>query len=124
MDRIRFICFIAGAFAVTSLFANTSAMSFSCSDVRGTIVRLTKADGQKNVLGRVLIEGTQESNTQVDKASVTVTTQTRLFRKEGEELEPAAFADLKEGQRVEACFAGPVLESYPVQATAAEIIIL
>ena len=94
--------------------------------MRGAITHITRAEGEgrHKVLGRALIEGAKEPDTQVDKASVTVTAETKLFIKRGGEREPAEFAALKKGQRVEARFTGPVRESYPVQATAAEITIL
>jgi hypothetical protein len=75
-------------------------------------------------LARVLIEGAKEPDTQVDKAVVDITAETNFFIKQGGESKPVELEALKEGQRVEARFTGPVRESYPVQATAAEITIL
>ena len=127
MHEIRLAYFVAVAFSIVSLFATAHAFSWNRADVRGTVTHISRANeggGRKNVLGRVLVEGVKERDTQVDKASVTVTAETRVFMKQDKGRKPAAFADLKEGQEVEARFAGPMLESYPVQATAIEIIIL
>jgi hypothetical protein len=55
---------------------------------------------------------------------VTVTEDTRIHVQHGSEFEEATFSDLQVGQYVEAVFAGPVAESYPVQATASEIVVL
>jgi hypothetical protein len=66
----------------------------------------------------------KEPDTQVDKASVTVKAETKVFINRDGELKPAEFAALKEGQKVEARFTGPVRLSYPVQADAVEITIL
>lgn len=87
-------------------------------DIRGRVAAL-HADGGGT--GTVLIEGEKEPDTSNDKASVRVTTKTRLINSAGEKL---SLADLQMGQRVEARFTGPVAESYPVQAVAAEIRIL
>ncbi len=91
------------------------------ADIRGNITNIQQADG---TAGSVLIEGALEDDTQYDRAVVNITDQTRILKQEGEERVPAAVEDLEVGQRVEAEFTGPVLESYPVQATASEIVIL
>ena len=126
MRHIRLIHLIAGAFLIFSLLAVSYALSEGKADIRGTVthIRRVEDENRKHVLGSVLIEGVRGADTQVDKAKVTVTSETRLFIAQDEGRKPASFADLKEGQKVEAHFVGPVLESYPVQATAGEIIIL
>jgi hypothetical protein len=88
--------------------------------IRGNITELQQADG---VVNTVRIEGELEDDTQYDRAMVTITDETRIFRQEGQERVAATVTDLQ-GQRVEADFTGPVMESYPVQATASEIVIL
>jgi hypothetical protein len=72
----------------------------------------------------VLIEGEKEEDTRFDKASLTVTAETLLFIKQGKERKTAELADFKVGQKAEARITGPVMESYPVQAQAAEITVL
>jgi hypothetical protein len=91
--------------------------------VRGAIARIER-EGRGKILARILINGVKEPDTRVDKAFVDVTDETELFIKRGGERKPAEFAALKEKQRVEARFKGLVRESYPVQATAAEITLL
>lgn len=116
--------------ALTLIFAclieGDQTFSSSRIDVRGAITNITRSEGEGRgkVLAYVFIEGAKEPDTQVDKASVTVTAETKVFIKSGGERKPAAFAALKEGQKVEARFTGPMRLSYPVQADAAEIIIL
>ena len=116
--------FATVALSVVSFFSVAYAVSRSRADVRGTVSHVARVEGREGVLGRVLIEGVKERDTEVDRASVTVTAETRLSIERDGVREPAAFTDLKKGQKVEARFTGPVLESYPVQATAGEIIIL
>jgi hypothetical protein len=97
--------------------------------VRGIITKISEASAEnkdKNILGVVLIEGPEESGTEFDKAFVTMTSKTHLVR-EGVQtfaVEFAKFDSFKMGQKVQVQFTGPVRESYPVQATASEIVIL
>lgn len=125
MRKLRFILL-----SLTLIFAYLleGIQSFSSSriDVRGVITNVTRAEGKGRgkVLAHVFIEGAKEPDTQVDKASITVTAETKVFIKRDGDLEPAEFATLKEGQKVEARFTGEVRLSYPVQADAAEITIL
>lgn len=89
--------------------------------ISGVITDVRQADGGGgDLVGRVLIEG----RGQYDRASVAVKSSTRLSRQEKGRIRPADFGELKVGSRVRAWFAGPVAESYPVQATAREILIL
>jgi len=85
-------------------------------DIRGTITRIEARQGG-DVLGRVLIEGKLEPDTQYDKAFVDVPAEARILVQGGQVAGSATFADLEAGQLVEARFTGPVRESYPVQAT-------
>lgn len=125
MRKMKFIL-LAIALTAACLFEVTQSFSSSRVDVRGAITQITRSEdqGRGKVLARVLIEGSKESDTEVDKATVTVTSATKLFIRRAGERVPAELAALEEGQKVEALFTGPVMESYPVQATAAEITIL
>ncbi len=90
------------------------------ADVRGKIMEIETRQG----IGRLLIEGKAEKDTQHDKASVRVLATTKIyFWVDGKKKEAKA-DDLKKGAIVQAVFKGPVAESYPVQATAGEILIL
>ena len=106
------------------IFTITYGRTRGRADVRGVITHISQIEGEKKILGRILIEGVKEQDTEVDRANVTVTSQTKLFKEQDGERKPVAFDDLKKGQQVEARFTGPVMESYPVQATADEVTIL
>jgi beta-N-acetylhexosaminidase len=96
-------------------------------DIRGNITRVNKLnEGQKGqgILAVVLIEGKQEPNTGYEKAVVKITQKTKLWKQAGDKKKPAMATELKVGTRVEAVFTGPVAESFPVQATAGEVVIL
>jgi hypothetical protein len=96
------------------------------ADIRGKITNVSPAplSNSGNVLGSILIEGAKERDTSIDKAMTRVTNRTRLFKMQDGKKVDARFEDLKIGLTVEATFAGPVAESYPVQGTAGEIVIL
>ena len=104
-------------------------------DVRGLVTAIQKTDAQNSgnlafgrTIGSILVEGAIEDDTTFDKARIRVTDKTRIFQQEGGERHPVTFDSLKIGKglaKVEVQFTiGPVAESYPVQAGAAEIVIL
>lgn len=94
------------------------------ADIRGVITALTPAGEPGAGLGSVRIEGAKLPDTRYDKASVRITSETRVFQQLGDFRRPLTFADLALGDKVEARFTGPVADSYPVQATASEVVIL
>jgi hypothetical protein len=99
-----------------------SSVDLSRADIRGTVTSVTPSETLN--LGSVLIEGAKEKDTSVDKARITVTSRTRIYRLENGKPVKAGFDALAVGERAQALFSGPVLESYPVQATASEIVVL
>ena len=94
--------------------------------IRGAITTLNAADSTWNagILGSMLIEGKLQSDTSFDKASVTVTDKTKIYLEDAQGRHVVDFSYLRVGQIVAATFTGAVAESYPVQATASEIVIL
>jgi beta-N-acetylhexosaminidase len=96
-------------------------------DIRGKVTKVMPADAEgkkRGLVGVVMVEGTKDKDTGYDKASVKVTEKTSLKKRVGKDLKDAKFEDVKEGTKVEAVFTGPVLQSFPVQATAKEVVIL
>jgi len=90
-------------------------------DIRGEITNIHQKEG---ITVSVLVEGEIEADTGYDKASVTITDTTRIYEKVGEDYLALSREDLYLGLRVEVLFTGVVLESYPVQTEAEEIVIL
>ena len=114
---------VALAFALALLgggCTGSTARPDAPPSILGTISQLLPADSAADIAGGFLIDDGQDGY-DFDKASVTVTGDTRIVTAEGVS---GTFADLANGQRVEVWFEGPVAESYPVQATAGEIRIL
>jgi hypothetical protein len=91
------------------------------ADVTGFITDI-QIIGEKDMIGRVLIES--HADKIVDKYNITINTQTRIFRQAGDELIDTTFQRLENKQWVKLWFAGPVMESFPMQATARQIVII
>ena len=93
-------------------------------DIQGRITDILPGGQYKDFLGTIRIEGEPVAGASYDKAVVAVTKSTRIWEKRGDSYVKASWADLQFGALVQAKFTGPVRESYPVQADAAEIVIL
>ena len=97
------------------------------ADIRGAITRMIPSGEEglnRGIFGAALIEGKIEEDTGYDRAFVEISRDTQIFIKEGEEFLKVSYESLKIGQETQAVFTGSVWESYPVQATAREFIIL
>lgn len=113
---------IAGSLLALAACRTNSPVEQGGADIRGRITGIIPSkDGSPGIAGFVRVEGTRDSTTRYDKASITVTDSTSITRADGAR---GAFADLHDGDSVEASFTGPVRESYPVQATARSIRII
>lgn len=73
---------------------------------------------------RIHVEAAPGAPSETRAAIVSVPPGTRVYRQSGAALAPAAPADLRTGWRVRIWFSGPVMESFPVQATAGTLVIL
>lgn len=84
--------------------------------ITGTITRVSS--------GAILVEERPDERSGSDKASLRLTDSTAVWRQTATGRERASVSDLREGQRVEAWYDGPVAESYPVQTKAGIVLIL
>jgi hypothetical protein len=110
--------------AVGALALASAAQDGAKVDIRGKVTKFSVVKpNNAGILASVMVEGKKE-NSNYDKAAVKITNKTKLEKLVGKERRPATLEDLKEGVQVEAKFTGPVLQSYPVQATAAEVLIV
>ncbi|MBI2864802.1 MAG: DUF3221 domain-containing protein [Chloroflexi bacterium] len=76
-------------------------------------------------IATILVEANKDGGAaKIDKASITITTDTKIYDQRGGERKTADISAIMVGERVQVWFTGPVKESYPVQATAREITIL
>jgi len=74
------------------------------------------------------VEGPLYEDTSYDKAYISITPSTLIFKidnllSSNSQFIPIPFRELQTGMIVEVTFTGPVLESYPVQATAKKIVV-
>ena len=116
---------VATLILIAALMAGCAAKPSADYDIKGNISNVEPADGQlADVLGRIRIEGEKITGNRYDKAIVAVSKSTRIWEKKGDGYVKASWNDLQFGALVTARFTGPVMESYPVQASASEIVIL
>lgn len=123
------VLILFGTFSVFSVFSvaavDPAQPKPEKMDIRGSLTRVSpEKNPQGKVVGSVSIDGVKEKDTEYDRASVRVTSTTRIFKVVAGKRVAATFEDCKMGARVEARFVGPVAESYPVQATAGVLVIL
>jgi len=88
----------------------TDVVTHQAPSIQGTVTRKSP--------DRILIEEEPLDSTGSAKASVRLTSATRVLRSSGE---ASRRDDLRVGQKVSAWFDGPVMQSYPVQATASAV---
>lgn len=124
------------ALAALALLALTAVMSGCASqpkaltdpDIVGRITSVTgtlTSQTGTDMHYTVLIEGQRREGSQYDRASVTINDKTRTYVKTGDEaVEVSLLGTRLEGLGAQATFAGPVRESYPVQATADEMVLI
>src|SRR4051794_41029425 len=125
MRRIAVVV-VLQAIAVTWLSGQGAAQPAK-TDMRGTITKSNPASEElkkKGTLGTILVEGPKALNPNSDKASIRITDKTKLEKLVGKDRQAATFEDLKVGVKVQATFAGPIAESYPVQGTAGAVLIV
>jgi hypothetical protein len=88
-----------------------------CQDLRGVVATISRAAENE---GSILVEEADSYG----RAVLRVTPCTSFFRKVSFGWERVAFSDLQEGEWIEACFGGPVMESYPIQVVVRQVVIL
>jgi hypothetical protein len=109
---------VAGGIVIVFMARADAAPSGSPS-IRGTITSVSPLAGQ----GVVLVEERPQDRGGSEKASVTVNGATRIYRARISASTRGSFSDLRSGQLVDVWYEGPVLTSYPLQATASVILI-
>ena len=91
------------------------------ADFNGFVTEL-RPDEANSGLGHVLVES--QSYKIISRYDVTITDETLIFRKDGDSLLVATFDELEAEPWVRIWFSGPVIEGFPGQATAAQLVIL
>ena len=78
--------------------------------------------GNKGTLGQILIEAPADNF--IDKYMVTIKDETLILQQDGEKRSQAAFEVLEITQQVQIWFTGPIMESFPMQGTAQQVVIV
>ena len=106
---------LLGTLACVSPGSTSNAGSRQRQDVVTSEAPSIQGTVTRKMPDRILIEEEPLDSTGSAKANVRLTSSTRVLRSSGEDSRPD---DLRVGQKVSAWFNGPVMQSYPVQATA------
>ena len=93
------------------------------SDMTGKIVGVC-CDNNSTEINSILVQGVLTNGNQQGNVSVRITNETQIFIKNGDKLKSISFESLKPGQNVDVTFKGPIIQSYPPQATGSEVVIL
>ncbi len=91
--------------------------------IRGNLSDV-RAAAQGDTLGFIRVEGEKIAGNQYGRAELRITGATQVFEKQGQRLVQVDFGALEFGETVEATMIGPIMESWPVQAAASQVIIL
>ncbi len=73
-------------------------------------------------LGQILVES--HADKLVDKYMITIKDETLIFQQDGENRRQGAFGALETTQKVQVWFTGPIMESFPMQGTAQQVVII
>ncbi|KAF5089130.1 DUF3221 domain-containing protein [Methanobacterium aggregans] len=96
------------------------------SDMDGKIVGVCQNDQMQDLTSSnsILVDGVITDGNQHGNVSVIVTNETQIFKKQGNKQTSSSFNNFKPGQKVEIQFSGPIMESYPPQVCAGQIVIV
>lgn len=119
--RLFLIGLLIGLAAVSPGCAPAAKPLETEADFLGFITEI-HPDRKGDILGQISVES--HADKLVSKYIVTITDETLIFQKDGDELRPVDFKELENQQQwVQIWFTGPVLESFPGQATASQVVI-
>ena len=79
------------------------------------------AINNNDIIGSIAVES--HADKIVEKYVITITEDTALFRQDGEDYREISFDDLEAKQWLQIWFDGPVMESWPMQARALQVVI-
>lgn len=78
-------------------------------------------NGERDILGQISVES--HADKIVSRYIITITNETLIFQQDGNSLRQVDFEALEDKQWVKIWFTGPVIESFPVQGTAGQVVI-
>jgi len=95
-------------------------------DMNGVIIGLCSDNSHEdsNTITSILVEGFQTGASQSQNVSIIINKNTTVYHKYGKNLVKANVNDLHPGQKIEIIFNGFMMNTYPPQVNATDIIIL
>jgi hypothetical protein len=112
---------LAALMVVSPGCASTAKPMETEADLIGFITEI-RPNGEGDILGQIDVES--HADKIVSKYVITITNETLIFQQDGNDLRRAAFETLENKQWVKIWFTGPVTESFPVQGTAGQVVII
>lgn len=96
------------------------------ADIEGKIIGICASEppGGNITTDSILVDGLIAGNSKNQNISVRITKETKVMQKNGDNYLQLSFNDLKPGQKIMIRLKGAIIQSYPVQVTADEIILL
>ncbi|MFC1946436.1 DUF3221 domain-containing protein [Chloroflexota bacterium] len=89
-------------------------------DFIGTISEVNPFNKQ-DAYGQILVE--KKVDDYIDKYILTITKDSQLYEKIGDDLHSIDFDFLESQQQVQIWFSGPIMESFPMQGTAGQVVV-
>lgn len=123
MRHVRLLASVGLLVVLASVFQGCASVAKPMeteADFYGFITQV-HPNGEGDIVGRISVES--HADKIVSKYIVTITDETLIFRREGDDLLRVGFRTLENKQWVKIWFEGPVLESFPVQGTAGQVVI-
>jgi hypothetical protein len=112
---------LIGLVAVSASCAPAAEPIETEADFTGFITEIHPTQ-ESGIAGQISVES--HADKIVTRYTITIKDETLIFREDGDNLRSATFAALEIQQWVEIWFSGPVMESWPMQATAQQVVIL
>jgi len=115
------IALIGGLMVVTVSCASDSKPIETEADFTGFITEIHPSQNN-GISGQVSVES--DADKIVAKYSITIKNETLIFLQDGDNLYKVAFSALETKQWVQIWFSGLILESWPMQGTAQQVVII
>lgn len=108
------------------VYGALSATGNDRTDMSGKIIGICKdkPQGDKNTEFSMLVEGSSNGGVGNKNISIIITKKTSVTYKYGNTIRNASINDLKPGQYIQIKFSGPIIQTYPPQTNASQIIII
>jgi hypothetical protein len=94
------------------------------SDMTGKIIGVCCDNNNSTGTNSILVQGVLTAGNQQGNVSVRITNDTQIFIRNGNKRSSGSFESFKPGQNVAVTFKGPIIQTYPPEATGSEVVII